>query len=306
MANRTDNFNRANDSSSIGTPSDSGGAWSVTGGTWGITSNTLYRSAGTGYSAAYLDSGVSAGTITATFSALASSGIAMRIVDGSNFVWLQLLSGTIYLWKRVSGTFTQLGSSYGGGYNVGDSFSLTVDSSGNWTAKRNGSTIITATDNVHNTATGVGFVYESNASQWDDLSFAEADTTAPVLSSATGTSTGSTTATVGATTDEANGTLYVVVTTSVTQPSITQIKAGQNDGGTSAAYSSSQAISSTGAKTFSATGLTASTTYYAHLVHTDAASNDSNRVTSASFTTSAGGGSSIAAISNFYRSMRSA
>lgn len=115
------------------------------------------------------------------------------------------------------------------------------------------------------------------------------DTTAPTLSSAVGTNTGSTTATVGATTNEANGTLYVVVTTSAAQPSIAQIKAGQNDGGTSAAYASSQSISSTGAKTFSATGLTTSTTYYAHMVHTDAAANDSNRLSSSSFVPSASG-----------------
>lgn len=111
------------------------------------------------------------------------------------------------------------------------------------------------------------------------------DVTAPTLTSAAGTATGATTATVGATTDEANGTMYVVVTTSATQPSIAQIKAGQDHTGAAAAYASSQAITTTGAKTFSATGLTSSTTYYAHLVHTDSAANDSNRITSASFTT---------------------
>lgn len=113
------------------------------------------------------------------------------------------------------------------------------------------------------------------------------DTTAPVLSSPTGTQTGASTATVGATTDEGNGTLYAVVTASATQPTVSQIKAGQNDAGAAAAWAGSQAVSSTGAKTLNATGLTPSTTYYAHLVHTDAASNDSNRVSSASFTTSA-------------------
>lgn len=41
-----------------------------------------------------------------------------------------------------------------------------------------------------------------------------ADSTAPTLSSPTGTATGETTATLGITTDEANGTLYAVVTTS--------------------------------------------------------------------------------------------
>jgi hypothetical protein len=51
-------------------------------------------------------------------------------------------------------------------------------------------------------------------------------------------------------------------------------------------FDDSQVITTTGAKTFSATGLTASTAYRAHLIHTDAAANDSNIVTSAEFTTS--------------------
>lgn len=112
------------------------------------------------------------------------------------------------------------------------------------------------------------------------------DTTAPVLTSPTGTATGSTTATIGATTDEGNGTMYAVVTTSATQPTVAQIKAGQDHTGAAAAWGGGQAISSTGAKTLNATGLTASTNYWGHLVHTDAAANDSNRVTSAQFTTS--------------------
>lgn len=114
-----------------------------------------------------------------------------------------------------------------------------------------------------------------------------ADTTAPVLTTPTGTATGSSTATVGATTDEGNGTMYAVVTTSATQPSVAQLKAGQDHTGAAAAWGGSVAVSSTGAKTLNATGLTASTTYYGHVVHTDAATNDSNRVSSSSFTTSA-------------------
>lgn len=137
------------------------------------------------------------------------------------------------------------------------------------------------------TPTQIGNAYTALLAN-NDANWAAADTTAPVLTSATGTATGATTATVGATTDEANGTMYCVVTTSATQPSVAQIKAGQNHTGAAASYASSQSITTTGAKTFNATGLTASTTYYAHMVHTDAASNDSNRISSSSFTTSAG------------------
>lgn len=114
------------------------------------------------------------------------------------------------------------------------------------------------------------------------------DVTAPVLSSPVGTQTGSTTATIGATTDEGNGTLYGVVTTSITAPTATQIKAGQDHAGSAAVFAGSTAVGSTGAKTISATGLTAATAYYAHLMHEDSSANQSNVVTSAQFTTAAG------------------
>jgi hypothetical protein len=106
------------------------------------------------------------------------------------------------------------------------------------------------------------------------------DTTAPILTLPTGTTTGATTASGTVTTDEANGTLYAVVTTSATPPSAVDIRAG-----TGATYSTSQAVSATGVQNVAATGLTAETTYYWHFLHDDAAANASNIVTSASFTT---------------------
>ena len=111
------------------------------------------------------------------------------------------------------------------------------------------------------------------------------DTTAPTLSSASVTSVGTTTATGNVTTNEGNGTLYSIVSTSATAPSAAQIQAGQNHTGAAAVWSGNQAVSSTGAKTFSITGLTASTSYYAHFQHKDSAGNNSAVVTSAQFTT---------------------
>lgn len=113
---------------------------------------------------------------------------------------------------------------------------------------------------------------------------APADVTAPILSSPTGAQTGTTTATLGVTTDEANGTLYSFVSTSATPPSAATLKAG-----TGAVFANSQTITTTGAKTASATGLTASTAYYVHWLHRDAAGNDSGIVSSASFTTAGAG-----------------
>lgn len=102
------------------------------------------------------------------------------------------------------------------------------------------------------------------------------DVTAPTLTSPTGTQTGSTTASGTVSTDEANGTLYYLASTNATETAAT-VKAA-----------SSQAVGATGSQAVSFTGLTASTTYYAHYVHTDAAANDSTVANSASFTTAAG------------------
>ena len=103
------------------------------------------------------------------------------------------------------------------------------------------------------------------------------DTTAPTLTSPTATATGTTTASGTVSTNEANGTLYYLASTNASEDAAT-VKAA-----------SSQAVSATGSQSVSFTGLTASTTYYAHYVHRDAAGNDSAVATSASFTTSAAG-----------------
>jgi len=117
---------------------------------------------------------------------------------------------------------------------------------------------------------------------------ADTDVTAPVLSSPTGTQTGATTATLTVSTDEGNGTLYGVLTLNSTPPSKAQIKAGQNASGAAAAYAFNQAVSTTGVQTKNATGLTASTTYFAFYMHEDGAGNQSNVPTVVSFTTIAG------------------
>lgn len=109
----------------------------------------------------------------------------------------------------------------------------------------------------------------------EDDSGGGGDTTPPTLTSPTGTSTGTTTASGSVSTNEANGTLYYLASTNASESAAT-VKAA-----------SSQAVSATGTQSVSFTGLTAATTYYAHYVHRDAAGNDSAVASSASFTTSA-------------------
>lgn len=107
-----------------------------------------------------------------------------------------------------------------------------------------------------------------------------ADTTPPVLSASSASQTGPTTATIGVTTNEAGGTLYFFVSTSSSPPSAANLKSGSGS-----VTSGSLAISSTGAKTRNLTQLSASTQYYAHWLHRDAAGNDSTILSGPGFTT---------------------
>ncbi len=108
---------------------------------------------------------------------------------------------------------------------------------------------------------------------------------APTLTAPTGVKSGQTTATLGVTTDQDNGTLYWVTTTTSTPPTATQVKAGQDSAGAAADADGSQAVSGTGAQVINATGLTLGTTVYAHFMHEDAVTNKSAVVSSAEFTT---------------------
>jgi hypothetical protein len=198
--------------------------------------------------------------------------ILLRHDATANTLTIAVNNGTPISVSHSAGIYNGTGAFTVGGWpTFSEYFTGRIDSLGIW--KR----VLSSQDqtDLYNGGTGLEYPFAG-------------DTTAPVLTSPVGTETGQTTATVGATTDEANGTLYVVVTTSGTQPSVAQIKAGQDHTGAAAAFADDQAIGSTGAKTFPATGLTAATGYYAHLVHTDAATNDSNRVASALFTTDSG------------------
>lgn len=109
---------------------------------------------------------------------------------------------------------------------------------------------------------------------------------APVLSAANAVATSDTTASVGATTNVAAGTLYYVVSRG-DQPSVEQIVAGLNAAGLTASANGSQAVSATGAKTFDAAGLSAATTYTAYFVQIDGAGQPSNVLASDLFTTQA-------------------
>lgn len=122
------------------------------------------------------------------------------------------------------------------------------------------------------------------------IEYIASDTTAPILTSPTGAATGASTASGTVVTDEANGTLYRLASTNATETAATVIAAALT-----------QTVTATGSQSVSFTGLTASTTYYAHYVHRDAAGNDSDRVSSSSFTTTAGTSYTLAKLNRYLR-----
>lgn len=101
------------------------------------------------------------------------------------------------------------------------------------------------------------------------------DTLAPTLTTPGYTALSSTTVTGTVSTNENSGTLYCLASSSATA-TVAAVKAG-----------SSKAVTAAGAQSINLTGLMASTSYYLHFVHTDAAGNDSAVSTTAQFTTTA-------------------
>jgi hypothetical protein len=103
------------------------------------------------------------------------------------------------------------------------------------------------------------------------------DTTPPTLTSPTGTQTGGTSASGTVSTNEGNGTLFRLASINATE-TVATVKAANI----------TSTVAATGVQNVTFTGLSPSTTYFAHYVHRDAAGNDSARVSSASFTTTSG------------------
>lgn len=115
-------------------------------------------------------------------------------------------------------------------------------------------------------------------------------TTTPVLSDAAGIATGQTTADLSVSTNLLEGTIYTCVTTHSGTPSHAQIAAGNNAADAACTYAANDATPSA-SQTFSATGLSAGTTYYASYGQANAAGTPltATVVRSASFATTAAG-----------------
>jgi hypothetical protein len=93
VSNRTDNFDRADTTNNIGTPSDAGSAWTQSQGTWGIASNAGYESSAAGaQNIAQLEASLADVDVQVTLSnvsAGADAGPVARFADTSNYLlWI--------------------------------------------------------------------------------------------------------------------------------------------------------------------------------------------------------------------------
>lgn len=207
--------------------------------------------------------------------------------DGTGSVWKTVNSST-------SPTFTTgqrlwVGIKSGAVVHGGINLSYDVGSGGDWLGNCAivTSAITSPAETIAWDAT-IGSGYTNGTRHYSlYLTYSTGDTTPPTLSSPSASATGGTTGSGSVSTDEGNGTLYFVVTTSATAPTAAQVKAGQDNAGAAAADSGSQSVSATGSQSISGgfTGLTSETTYYAHYMQEDAATNQSSVASSSSFTT---------------------
>lgn len=148
----------------------------------------------------------------------------------------------------------------------------------------NGSLIGSATDGTYSGANRTLLVH-SNSGQAGSLDDFETGNLSAVAALSAPTATpGTTTATIGATTDQASGTLYVVVDTAANLSGVTaaQIKAGQKASGSAALAANSAAVSTT-TPSAGVTGLTAGTLYSYAAVQNN--SNGDSNVVTGTFTT---------------------
>ena len=171
-AGRTDNFTRANSTTTLGTPSDGGSAWVAQTGTWGINSNAGYCVTVTPNATAVLETSLSNVAVSITISTRGTfSGPVARAADANNFLMGVAEPGQLSMYKRVGGTFTQLSGSYFGAVADGDVLILRVNSSNLIEFVQNGVVRVSATDSAGSGNTLCGW-YASNDTtvRFDDLS----------------------------------------------------------------------------------------------------------------------------------------
>ena len=174
-----DDFNRADNASSLGSTSTGSVAWVPYGATWGISSNQAYRTALTNNEpVALIPTSTPEGKVGAAVTVPAGDyvgGVAARASDANNFLAFVADSGRVQLMKKVSGTLTSMWSSGFSTYPGGTTYFLEMTCTGDTIECRvDGVLVHTETTTIHNALTGFGlagsyYTAGSNNVRWDDF-----------------------------------------------------------------------------------------------------------------------------------------
>lgn len=173
MANRVENFNRA-DTTPMGIPSGGGPPWDIyTGETWGIYLNGGYcASVAFGYpSVAVLGVAASDVDVQCTFRArYDGAGLCARASNSSNFIGTDIRDSGSVIYKMEGGTRTDLATGSAVTLAHGDVFKLTCFGS-NIQLYRNGDLLVSTTSSFNSTATNHGLLCDQAINtQYDDFS----------------------------------------------------------------------------------------------------------------------------------------
>lgn len=167
----SDTFNRADSNTSLGN-ADTGQAWVALAGTWGISGNAAYSVSGVEYRNAAIDCGVSDGIIKVKFSITSRyQRLDFRVTDKDNLLSVSTETSSYLLRKRVSGSWTALGT-YSATPANGDVIEVTLTGS-NISVKINGTERLSATESFNQTVTKHGLGYHAGGggdARWDDFS----------------------------------------------------------------------------------------------------------------------------------------
>lgn len=166
----SDDFNRADSTTSLGTASATGQAWTALNGTWGISNNQAYLTANLSNSIAVIDTGFANCDIEVVYSVTnVQSKVICRASAFNNYIVFNS-DGTLS--RVVNGSFTLLGSmSPNPGLANGDTIKITLNGDSITVKVNNGAkgSVLTVTEAFNNTVTKHGIGAANTTSRFDNF-----------------------------------------------------------------------------------------------------------------------------------------
>ena len=173
-----DDFNRADNSSSLGSTSLGSVAWNAVLGTWGIQSNQAYMASVSGAAVATIPTATPEGKVKVDLYVPDTSmlvGLVARFIDVNNFWQLMWDSERVKLTKVVGGVAAPASFDSGAfSYPAGSTYTLELSCAGDdLTVSVDNVALTTVTDSANNTGTDFGLLgtdyADSENARWEDF-----------------------------------------------------------------------------------------------------------------------------------------